>query len=97
MEFILEVLLDLILEGSVEISSNHKISKFIRYPLIVLIIAFFLGIISLILIVGLVSLKEHPLLGLFLIIVSIILLIGSIIKFKNTYIKKTHHENLHLK
>jgi len=41
MEFLIEELLNLIFEGSIEISSNKKVSKWIRYPLIVIIILFF--------------------------------------------------------
>lgn len=35
-----EFILELVVEGSIEISKNKKINKWIRYPLIALIIIF---------------------------------------------------------
>ena len=32
MDFIIELVMELLLEGSIEISSNKKVSKWIRYP-----------------------------------------------------------------
>ena len=90
MEYIFEFVAELILEGSIEISSNKKISKWIRYPLIFLIILFFSTIIFGLLISGIIILKKNIAVGIFIIIVSIIMLIGSIIKFKNTYLKKSN-------
>lgn len=81
MEFIVELLL----EGSIEISSNKKISKWIRYPLIVL---FFLSVICLILFLGISLFNKNILGGLFVIDIGIILLILSMVKFRKVYIKK---------
>ena len=88
MEFLIEILLDLLLEGSIEISSDKKISKFIRYPLIVVIILFFAVVIFGILILGIASLNENIYLGLLLIIISLIMLISAIIKFRKIYIER---------
>lgn len=90
MEFIFELLVELLLEGSIEISSNRKLSKWIRYPLIILLILFFSTVIFGLLILGVLILKKNIAAGLFVIIVSLILLIGCIIKFKNIYINKTN-------
>ena len=38
MEFIFEMVLELILEGTLEISKNRKVPKIIRYPLIFFIV-----------------------------------------------------------
>ena len=88
MEFLIEILWDLLLEGSIEISSDKKISKFIRYPLIVVIILFFAVVIFGILILGIASLNENIYLGLLLIIISLIMLISAIIKFRKIYIER---------
>lgn len=89
MEIIFELLLDLIVEGSIEITSNKKINKIIRYPLLIFIILFFITIIGGILLLGIVILKQNIILGIILILLSILLLVGSIIKFKSLYLKKT--------
>ena len=41
MEFIIECILELLLEGSIEVLPNKKISKWIRYPLAIFVILFF--------------------------------------------------------
>lgn len=88
MEFLIELLLDLIIEGSIEISSNKKVSKFIRYPLIVLIILFFTLFILGLMLLGIIILKENIYFGIFLLIIVLILLISGINKFKNIYLEK---------
>ena len=92
MEFIIELLLDLILEGSIEISSNRKVPKWIRYPLIVLIILFFTIVIFGMLILGLIILKNNLYFGLLMILISIILLILGIKKYKIIYVEKKNEE-----
>lgn len=88
MEFVFEFLLDLILEGSMELSSNKKISKFIRYPLICLIALFFTAIILLILFLGLALLNENILASLLMLGIGIAMLYFGIVKFKNMYIER---------
>ena len=88
LDILIEFLFELIFEGTIEISQNRKISKWLRYPLILIIIIFFSLIILFIIYLGLSLLKENILLGFLIIIVAIILLIGSIIKFKNVYLDK---------
>lgn len=88
MEFIFEFILELFLEGGIEISSNKKNSKWIRYPIIFLIILFFLIVIFGLLFLGITFFKKETLAGLLFIVTSIILLIGSVIKFRQVYVKK---------
>ena len=94
MEYIIEAILDLILDGSMEISSNKKISKWIRYTLILFIILFFSIVIIGLFILGLMILKENILFGFFIIILSLFMLIGSIVKFKKIYGKKVEDKNI---
>lgn len=88
MEFIFEFICELILEGSIDVSSNKKISKLIRYPLIFLIVIFFLSVIGLILFLGIILFNKNIIASLFVICVGVVLLISSIIKFRKIYIKK---------
>lgn len=87
MEYFFEIIIEILLEGSINISSNKKISKWIRYPLIMLIILFFLLVIGGIAFIGICNFKTNSYLSIFLIICSLLLLIASIIKFRNTYLK----------
>ena len=81
MEYLIEFLLDLIIEGSIELLPNEKIPKWIRCILAFIIILFFLTITIGLIVIGTMVLKESILGGIFIIIVGVILLICSIVKF----------------
>ncbi len=92
MDFILEVLLELILEGSLAISQNKKVPRVIRYPLIIFIIFLFLGVTFIIIFTGfLLYQKLNKIFGILLILIGIIFLIFSIIKFKKLYLIKNNN------
>ena len=76
MEFLIEVLLELILEGGIEISSNKKVPKWIRYPMIVLILLFFTFVIVAILALGMYILTKNIFMGIVIITIGVILLIS---------------------
>ncbi len=52
MELLLEIIFELIVEGSAEVAKNRKISKWIRYPIVVLISLFIIAIIGLLTFIG---------------------------------------------
>lgn len=85
MEFLLELLLELIIEGSISLSTNKKVSKIIRYPLIILIILFFSAILIGLLWLGILIWKSNHYASLFIIIVDIILIISFFYRFKKIY------------
>lgn len=84
MDFIIELLLDLTFEGSIEISKNKKVPKWIRYPLIFIISLFMLTILVGLLILGFLILEDNPLFGIFMIIIGIVLSTMAINKFIKT-------------
>lgn len=88
MEYVFEFLLELILEGSIEASKSSKIPKYIRYPLIVLIVCFFAAVIGLIFFTGILFIKESLVGGICFILISLFLLVSSIIQFRKTYLIK---------
>ena len=65
MELLFEFLVDLFFEGSIEIAKNKKVSKWIRYPLMILISIFVLGIIFLIAFVGISLAIENDKMGIY--------------------------------
>lgn len=87
MEFLIELLVELILEGSIEISENKRITKWIRYPVIFLIVSIFAIVILGLIILGIYVLKDALYIGLFFIIIGLILLILAIRKFTQKYIQ----------
>ena len=84
MDNFIEILLDLIVNGSIEMLPNKKVPKWIRTIISLIIISMIMGII----ILGIVVLKESLLGGILIIIVGVFLIIGVIIKVKN-YMKYT--------
>lgn len=90
----LTIILDIVLDGGISISSNKKISKWIRYPLIVFIILFFLLVIGGLTFIGICNFKTNIYLSIFLIMCSLLLLIACIIKFRDTYLKKVDSKKI---
>lgn len=90
MEYLFEFILELVLEGSIELSKSNKTPKYIRYPLIIIISLFFIAVIGLIFFVGILSLKENILLGILFILIGLFMFIMSVIKFRKAYIIKTN-------
>lgn len=88
MDFIFEILLDLIIEGCFEASTNKKVPKIIRYPLIALIVLFFISIIAGIFILGISLLDKNIYGSLFIIAISIILIIVAIYRLRKIYIER---------
>lgn len=85
MEFIFELILELLFEGSMELSTNKKTPKWLRIILAIFIILFMLTITIGLIVIGLLFIKSEPLVSVFIIIVGSILLIGAIIKLKKIY------------
>ncbi len=93
MDFIIELFLELILEGSLEISKNKKIPKIIRYPLIFLIVLFF-GIILVFMFLVSVSLwKRQKIISFLMFIISLSLFFACIYKFKKIFVIKIRKIN----
>ena len=87
-EFIFEVMefiLELILEGSMEASKNRKVPRFIRCMLVIMISVFFLSVDGLILFAGILITKENKMAGIILILLGVFMFIMSIIKLKKLY------------
>ena len=81
MDFIFEILFELALEGTIELSKNIKVPKYIRFPALILIILFFMAVIALMIIFGIVFLKDDLFFGVLMIGLGVFFLIGIIVKF----------------
>lgn len=82
MDTAIEILFDLIFEGSLELLKSKKVPKWIRIIIAFIFISFLVGIISL----GIMILDESILGGIIIIFVGLFLLIGITIKIRN-YLK----------
>ena len=86
MEFLIEFLVELILEGSMEISEDEKMPKLLRNMCFIILTLVF-GVVTIgLFILGIYIGKENIYAGIFCIIIAFTLLISGIIKFENKYI-----------
>lgn len=82
MDFIIEFIVELFIEGSVEIGTDKRISKFIRYPLLILVLLFYIAIIGIIVFVGIGILAENIILGIIMILIAVFLVFITIFAFR---------------
>lgn len=94
MEFLLEIgiecILELLFEGGIELSSNHKVNKWIRYLALLVVgvmILAVIGVIVLLIWVGVNSMRESAFEGIVFIGVGILLLVTGVWKIRKV-IKK---------
>lgn len=90
MDFIIELIFEFLFDGMLETSKSNKVPKFIRYPLIIIIL-FFILVIGFIFIVSILSFKESIIAGILLIIIDLFLFVGSIYKFRKEYFSKNNY------
>ncbi len=88
MDFILEFLLELVVEGGMEASGNKKLSRWIRYPLMALTILFFLAVIGLIFYIGICVFQEKPMASVIIFLLGAFLLVGAVAKIRQLYFAK---------
>ncbi|MDY5987358.1 MAG: hypothetical protein SPJ81_10545 [Lachnoclostridium sp.] len=89
MEFLFEILFELILEGGVAASQSKKVPKAVRGFLIVLISALFLSVIGLILFIGVTCWITNKIAGSFIITIGLVLFFMAAVKFSKIYLGKT--------
>lgn len=88
MDDLIEFVLDLLIDGGMELISSEKISKRIRFPILIILSLFFLTITLGLVILGLLII-DSTILGSFILMLSgIVLFIFSIMKFKKIYKEK---------
>ena len=89
MELLIEFLVDLILEGSIEISEDEKMPKWFRYICLTIVTIVFAAVTIGLFILGIYVGKQNIYLGLFFIIIAFILLISGIVKLRRFIISSS--------
>lgn len=92
MDFLFELIFELIAEGTVELSKSVKVPKVIRYPLIAIIVLFCVAVIGIMFLVSVASFKESPILSAILFIAAIFMLISGVHKFRKTYLTRKNNK-----
>ncbi len=94
MEFIFEILSELILTGTFEMSKNKKVPKMIRYLLIFIIMLLYLGVTLLIFYTGVLAYQKiNVICGVILIILGAVFMTATLVQFKRTYFAKKNKNN----
>lgn len=88
MDIVFEALVDLFLEGTFELTKNKKVSKWIRYPLMVIISLIFAFIIGLVFLLSYALFNQSKIISLLLFGVGIFFLIGTIYKLRKVWKEK---------
>ena len=88
MEFVIELLLDLIFDFGIEASKSSKVPKPIRILLVAVISILFTGVIGLIFLMGISILKDSIIGGIFIILLGVVLLVFAVVKFRKIYLLK---------
>ncbi len=81
MDLIIEFILELFLEGTIEIGTSRKVSKIIRYLLLALIILFYITFNFLFIYIGVEVLKNNMIGGVIIILIGILLIFTTIYAF----------------
>ena len=91
MDILIELIFELIFDSAVEVAKEKRVSKWIRIPLCILIILFFIGVFTVIGIAGvllLISNEKYSLSGgIILILLDIVLIVSFIVRMINGYKK----------
>lgn len=82
MDFVVELVVELLMEGSVSTIHNPKISKWIRYPILFLLIIVYSIVVFGIGILGISLMPKHWQIGVFLFTISIVLFLASAYRYK---------------
>lgn len=88
MDIILELFLELIADGVMEASGNKKLSRWIRYPLMALVVLFFGAVIALVFYLALGLSSNEPVASIAFSVLGLFLLVGTVLKFRKLYFAK---------
>lgn len=88
MEFIFELLFELVLDGTIELSKSVKVPLPIRIILTILIALFYLAFIGLILLIGISTYKDNQIGGIIIILIDILIMIICVKAFVKIYLKR---------
>ena len=100
MDILIEFIFELIFDSAVEVAKEKRVSKWIRIPLCILILLFFVAVFAVIGIAGvllLMSNEKYSLSGgIILILLDIVLIVSFIVRMINGYrkIKNNSHKEI---
>lgn len=91
MDILFEILFDFAVEGTIELGTNIKVPKFIRYPALILMLLFFMGVTAAVFVLGIALMKDDLFFGILMIIFGTFLLVGIIVRGFRFFKRKRSH------
>lgn len=88
MDIVLEFFLELIVDGGIEASGNKKLSRWIRYPLIELVVLFFGAVIAMMFYFAFGLSSDEPVASVIFSLLGLFFLVGTVLKFRKLYFAK---------
>lgn len=88
MDLIVEFIVEVILEGIIELIQNKKISKWIRYPLLMIALMFYIFIFGTLIMILPAAFKENIFIGIFILCIEILLVIILLYIIRKSIIEK---------
>lgn len=88
MDIVLEFFLELIVDGGIEASGNKKLSRWIRYPLIALVVLFFGAVIAMMFYLAFGLSSDEPVASVIFSLLGLFFLVGTVLKFRKLYFAK---------
>ena len=82
MDIVLEFFLELIVDGGIEASGNKKLSRWIRYPLIALVVLFFGAVIAMMFYLAFGLSSDEPVASVIFSLLGLFFLVGTVLKFR---------------
>ncbi len=87
-----ELILELLLDGGAKVSKNKKFPKIIRYPIIAVILLFFIAVIGAIVLAGIYAFGQNIFVGILLIAFGLFFAAICITRLRKFYFGKTNKE-----
>ena len=88
MDIVLEFFLELIVDGGIEASGNKKLSRWIRYPLIALVVLFWGAVIAMMFYLAFGLSSDEPVASVIFSLLGLFFLVGTVLKFRKLYFAK---------
>lgn len=88
MDIVLEFFLELIVDGGIEASGNKKLSRWIRYPLIALVVLFFGAVIAMMFYLAFGLSSDEPVASVIFSLLGLFFLVGTVLKLRKLYFAK---------
>ena len=82
MDFLIELIGEIFIEGLFELATNKKVPKIIRFPLLTLFILLYLGMVGLLILLGIKLYVENKLASLILWILAIGLVVITVVSIR---------------